>query len=118
MMPIEGATLFHGADFASQETQHKILNSLNKRKADVVMSDMAPKATGIKTMDHENIVKLCMSALKFSSVVLEEGGTFLCKLWNGREQQQLEKLTKMVFKQIQIVKPEASRSDSAEVFLL
>ncbi|ELU05937.1 hypothetical protein CAPTEDRAFT_142835, partial [Capitella teleta] len=118
MMPVEGATMLHQSDFTSHETQKSLLTMLDGSKADLVMSDMAPNPVGVKTVDHTAIVKLCKSALKFAANVLQLNGTFLCKLWEGNERNDLEKLMRIVFKQVRVVKPLASRSDSAEIFLL
>ena len=118
MMPVEGAVILHEHDFTDRETQEKLCQILNGMKVDVVISDMAPRATGIKSMDHEMIIKLCLEGLKFSNKVLNEGGTYLCKLWQGGSWLKLETTLKIFFRDVKIVKPFASRSDSAEVFAL
>ena len=118
MAPVEGATILYNSDFTTLETQEKILKILEGRKVHTVMSDMAPNATGLKSMDHELIIALCLSALKFSLPVLKDGGTFLGKIWQGNQQARLESLMKTFFKTVRVVKPNASRNDSAEVFLL
>lgn len=118
MMPIQGATLLHQSDFTLPETQEKIVALMNGMKADVVISDMAPNPIGVKSVDHTNAVKLCKAALKFAAGVLKLDGTFLCKLWEGNERSELENLMKMVFGSVRTVKPLASRTDSAEIFLL
>ena len=82
------------------------------------MSDMAPKASGNKELDHYNIIKLCFSVLKFSLAVLKPGGHLLVKLWQGAEQQQLQDICGQHFVKTNFVKPPASREQSAEVFLL
>lgn len=91
---------------------------LNGRPVDVVLSDMAPKASGQKYLDHECIVALCFSVLRFSQTVLKPGGSLLCKLWQGSEQQSLEVAMRKLFENVKVVKPNASRKDSAEIFLL
>ena len=64
------------------------------------------------------IVRLCLEGLKFSSKVLKEGGTYLCKLWQGGDWPKLEATLKICFSDVRIIKPQASRSDSAEIFAL
>ena len=118
MTPVEGAVILHEHDFTTEETQMKLYQILSGRKVDVVISDMAPNATGIKSMDHDLIVRLCLEGLKFSSNVLKQRGTYLCKLWQGDDVSKLQKTLSIFFPDVRIVKPLASRSDSAEIFLL
>lgn len=118
MAPLEGAYLLSGSDFTSDMTQAKIKTILGDRQADVVLSDMAPAATGMKSHNHEIIVKLCFSVLLFSLHVLKNGGTMLCKIWMGADQKRLETGMSKVFEHVRVVKPEASRDDSTEIFLL
>ena len=117
-IPVEGATILKKSDFTSAETQQKILDLLAGKKADIVLSDMAPNATGIKSLDHEQIVELCIAVIRFANVVLAPGGTCLVKLWQGGEQAKLETLMRKLFQRVQVVIPSASRPDSAELFIL
>lgn len=61
--PIEGAVLFSSLDFTKSETQRRVAEALGSRSADVILSDMAPAASGIRSMDHNNIIGLCYAAL-------------------------------------------------------
>ena len=118
MSPLDGATLLGGCDFTSQDTQQKIRDILNDRKADVVLSDMAPKDSGIKSHNHTNIVDLCFTLLRLCLPVLKPGGTMGCKLWEGERSPKLQSAMKTVFENVRRVKPDASRDDSAEFFLI
>lgn len=118
MMPVHGAFIIHQSDFTSPDTQQKILKILNGRPVDVVLSDMAPRATGQKSLDHEQIVDLCFAVLLFGRKVLRPGGHLVCKLWQGREQQKLESAMGSLFEKVKVAKPASSRTDSAEVFLV
>ncbi|KAK7507242.1 hypothetical protein BaRGS_00001177 [Batillaria attramentaria] len=118
MTPIEGAFILHQSDFTALQTQEKIVKILGGRPVDLVLSDMAPRASGQKFMDHELIVELCFSVLRFGVTVLRPGGHLLCKLWQGGEQRKLESAMQSVFESVKVVKPDSSRSDSAEIFLL
>ncbi|XP_033630974.1 rRNA methyltransferase 2, mitochondrial-like [Asterias rubens] len=116
--PIEGAILLPNADFTLSSTQSSILTLLNGQLVNTVVSDMAPNSTGVRSMDHDVIMELCRSALRFARKVLREDGNFLCKLWQGQDTGRLkEELTKG-FRGVKVVKPDASRKESAEVFLL
>lgn len=86
--------------------------------ADAVLSDMAPLATGAKAMDHEAITNLAYSALRFSVMVSRPGASFLVKIWDGGLASNLQADISKFYEKVKVVKPEASRSDSAEMFLL
>ena len=119
--PIEGAIMLGGCDFTSQDTHEKVKNLLkdhSNSKVDVVLSDMAPKATGYKAHNHDKIIELCFTALRFSLQTLRPGGSFVCKLWSGSGQPKLTIAMKSIFKKVDVVKPDASYDDSAELFLL
>ncbi|XP_041363864.1 rRNA methyltransferase 2, mitochondrial-like [Gigantopelta aegis] len=116
--PLVGANILDKSDFTHENTQNEVLHILDGRKADIVLSDMAPKASGVKFMDHDLIIGLCFSVLKFSVGVLKEGGIVLCKLWQGSDQTKLEGVMENMFNKTRVIKPPASRSQSAEVFLL
>jgi 23S rRNA (uridine2552-2'-O)-methyltransferase len=115
--PLPDVTLLQ-ADFMDDETLALIDGILAGRKADVVLSDMAAATTGHKQTDHIRIISLCEAALEFAEDVLTPGGTFLAKvLQGGTEKSLLDKL-KRGFERVRHVKPEASRSDSAELYVL
>ena len=115
--PLPDVTLLQ-ADFMDDETLALIDGILAGRKADVVLSDMAAATTGHKQTDHIRIISLCEAALEFAEDVMAPGGTFLAKvLQGGTEKSLLDKL-KRGFENVRHVKPEASRSDSAELYVL
>ncbi|KAK7789512.1 hypothetical protein R5R35_002834 [Gryllus longicercus] len=116
--PIEGAILLNNMDFTSKEAQEKLLGHLQGQKVDVVLSDMAPNATGLKFMDHEKIIYLAYNVLRFSVQVSVVEGTMLVKIWDGQEADVLRKDIKRYYNNVKIVKPNASRSDSSEKYIL
>lgn len=118
MYPITGAIMLGNMDFTQPETQNKITEHLSDSKVDVVLSDMAPAATGIRDMDAENIVGLCYSVLTFAVQVSEVGASLVMKLWQCGQAQKLENNLKRFYGVVKYVKPNASRSDSAEMFLV
>ena len=115
---IDGAVVINNSDFTHDATQKQILDHLGENLVDLVMSDMAPNATGIQSMDHDSIVNLCTSALQFSKPVLRQGGAFLCKLWDGYQTRNLKSKLGCVFETVKILRPNASRKESAEIYLL
>lgn len=118
--PIVGAVTLGGVDFTNRLNQSRILSVLADRRANLVMSDMAPNATGTAELDHERIVELAIGALQFATQVLRPGdGHFLCKLWDGQHISRLQQhLLPRLFRQVHLVKPAASREHSAELFLV
>ena len=86
--------------------------------ADVVLSDMAANATGHRKTDHIKIVALVEAATEFAREVLAPGGTFLAKVLQGGTEVALLAALKRDFANVKHVKPPASRSDSAELYLL
>jgi len=114
---IHGATILSRCDFTSATTQRQILSILPPAGADVIMSDMAPNASGNHTMSHEAILSLCESALDFGKSVLKPGGIFLCKLWDGYGTQDFIKTLEGNFSKVRKCKPQASRKESAEIYL-
>ena len=86
--------------------------------SDVVLSDMAANATGHAKTDHLKIMALVEAAADFAREVLAPGGTFLAKVLQGGTEAALLAGLKRDFKSVKHVKPAASRSDSAELYLL
>lgn len=116
--PISHAHLFTNMDFTLQENQQKVKNFLNDKLVDTVISDMAPKASGIKSIDQENIITLCYAALKFAITMSKLDSTLLVKSWQGTGVKKLEEDLSLFYENVKVVKPVSSRSDSAEIFLL
>jgi 23S rRNA (uridine2552-2'-O)-methyltransferase len=115
---IEGATIFGNLDFTTEKAFEIIKNNLRPKFVDVVMSDMAPNSTGMRELDHENIIKLAYSAFKFAVLTSTYNGTLIVKVWDGIASAGLEKDIGMFYKNVKIVKPTASRSESSEKFIL
>jgi 23S rRNA (uridine2552-2'-O)-methyltransferase len=87
-------------------------------RADVVLSDMAANATGHRRTDHLKIMALVEAAAAFAAEVLQPGGTFLAKVLQGGTETALLAELKRGFASVKHVKPAASRSDSAELYVL
>lgn len=115
---VDGCICLKGADFTQDSTRDKVLHILDGRLFDCVLSDMAPNATGHKLMDHEQIIDLQLKFAHFSTQVLKDGGTLVCKLWEGNRTRHLTTYLDTLFNDVKIFKPDASRSNSAELFVL
>jgi 23S rRNA (uridine2552-2'-O)-methyltransferase len=85
---------------------------------DVVMSDMAPHTSGQRHRDQFGSFELYMQALKIAQAALAPGGSFVGKIFQGPELEQARAATRASFESVKIVKPEASRSESFEIFLV
>jgi 23S rRNA (uridine2552-2'-O)-methyltransferase len=94
------------------------LKDLLGGQADLVLSDMAANATGHRQTDHLRIMALAEAAAHFAREVLAPGGSFLCKVLQGGTEAALLAELKRDFASVKHVKPPASRSDSAELYLL
>lgn len=117
--PVEGAICLGNADFTSPFTQGKILTWLGDRKADCVLSDMAPNATGQKDFSHTKIMELVRSLLPFAFAVLKsKTGVLLVKIWDGAEREEFTEEMRLYFDLVHTVKPDASRGDSSEMYIL
>lgn len=90
----------------------------DKPLVDVVLSDMAPNATGNRDTDHPRIIKLVEQALQFSVENGKCGGHFLAKLWDGNETKRLESFISKYYEKVSRYKPPSSRNDSSEIFIL
>ncbi len=85
---------------------------------DVVLSDMAPKTTGNRGVDHLRSMGLAETALWFAQSLLTPGkGAFYCKVFEGGELQSFRQQCQQVFQSVKTFKPKSSRSESVEIFL-
>jgi 23S rRNA (uridine2552-2'-O)-methyltransferase len=116
MAAIAGAQTLVGdvADRATEEAIRAALGGL----ADLVLSDMAPPATGHRATDHLRIIALAEAALDLARAVLRPGGGFVAKVWQGGAEQGLLATIKRDFAVVRHAKPEASRSGSAEMYVV
>lgn len=116
LAPVPGVD-FIRLDFLSPEAPAEVKALLNGA-ADVVLSDMAANATGHRKTDHLKIIALAEAAAEFAREVLAPGGVFLCKVLQGGTETTLLAQLKRDFTVVKHLKPAASRSDSAELYLL
>jgi 23S rRNA (uridine2552-2'-O)-methyltransferase len=117
MDPIPGADLIQ-MDFMTDEAPDMLKRLLDGGLANVVLSDMAASSTGHSQTDHLKIMALAETAYDFAKDVLAEGGAFICKVLQGGATGELLKLLKRDFAEVKHVKPPASRSDSAEIYVV
>ena len=116
MKPVIGVD-FAQIDFLDPAAPDK-LKAMLGGPADVVLSDMSANATGHRKTDHLKIVGLVEASAKFAREVLAPGGSFLAKVLQGGTEGALLAVLKRDFATVKHVKPAASRSESAELYLL
>ena len=109
--------LFLNNDFSDKNTQDKILK-IFKDKINVIISDMAENTTGNKTVDSIRTNSLCIDVINFSLRMLSSNGTLVCKLFMGDEFLEVKNLAKKKFKKVDFFKPESSRSESKETYII
>ncbi len=113
---LAGAILLR-ADLREPETAASIMQALGSG-ADVVLSDMAPPATGHASTDHLRIVALAESAFAVAEEILEPGGIFVAKVFQGGAEGALLARLKRSFTELRHAKPPASRAESAETYVV
>ncbi|PWE17387.1 23S rRNA methyltransferase [Marinicauda salina] len=114
--PIPGAVLLQD-DFTEPGAPDRVSEALGG-PADVVLSDLAPWTTGHKQTDHLRIMALVEAAADFAMSTLRPGGAFVAKVFQGGAEQSLLDELKQRFETVRHYKPEASRSESAETYLV
>ncbi len=85
---------------------------------DLVISDMAPKTSGQRHADQYRSYELVMRALEVAKAVLKPGGTFVAKIFQGAEFEEARNSVRESFDKVRIIRPEATRDESYEVFLV
>lgn len=114
--PVPGATLIQ-YDFTLPDAADK-LKELLEGEADVVMSDMAANTIGHQKTDHLRTIALVELAYEFAKEVLAEGGIFIAKVFQGGAEGNLLLDVKKHFTKVAHFKPDASRKDSSETYLV
>jgi 23S rRNA (uridine2552-2'-O)-methyltransferase len=105
------------ADFTEPGTAEQVLSFL-PRKADVVLCDAAPNITGVWEVDHARQIDLAEKALNIAECILHHGGNFFVKVFEGDLLNQFIESLKPLFEEVKLVKPQASRQKSSEMYLL
>jgi 23S rRNA (uridine2552-2'-O)-methyltransferase len=105
------------ADITEQKTIEEI-QKLLPRNPDVVISDISPNVSGIWELDHARQIDLAEHSLKIARKLLRQGGNFFVKVFQGSSTQKFVEDTKRSFGFVKMVKPKASRSKSAELYVL
>ncbi|GIX22315.1 MAG: ribosomal RNA large subunit methyltransferase E [Gammaproteobacteria bacterium] len=117
MTPPAGVTFIQG-DFQEEAVLAAVLEALAGRPVDVVLSDMAPDLSGVAAVDIPRALHLVELAHDLARRVLRPGGAFLCKLFQGSGSDAFLAALRADFASVRVLKPEASRDRSREVYVL
>lgn len=102
-------------------TQEGIIDRIRSKGVssfDVVLSDLSPNVSGVWEVDHARQIELARSALRVARVLLRPTGNMLVKVFQGSELKDFEVEMRSHFRTLRIVKPPASRPESAELYFL
>ena len=117
MNEIDGVTVITG-DFTENKALEELVQVLSGKPVDLVLSDMAPNISGNKAVDQPKSMYLCELALDFARQHLKNDGAFVVKLFQGVGYPPYIADLKSTFKQVSMVKPQASRKESSEMYAL
>lgn len=115
--PIEGVTFLQG-DFREESVSQQLVEALQGRPVDVVLSDMAPNLSGIESADGARMTHLIELAVEFAEQHMRPDGALVVKAFHGSGYSQLVKLFKNQFRVVKPIKPKSSRDKSSETFLV
>ncbi len=117
MDPIE-RVLFVLGDFTDEAVENACIGHIGKQGADLVISDMAPNLTGIRITDQARSLALAELVYDFCDQVLKPGGDLVIKLFEGAGTDEYRRLLKERFAKVMTRKPDASRDQSREFYVL
>lgn len=117
MEPLDDVEFLQG-DFTEDSVLNELLNRLEGAEVDWILSDMAPNLSGNESIDLPRSIYLAELAFDFVMKVLQPGGGFLIKLFQGEGFDNYLAEIKRNFKSVSIRKPKASRDRSREVYIL
>ena len=106
------------ADILQEDETVALIQIETYRKIDVVLSDLAPNVSGVWEVDHARQIDLARHALSIARKVIRPSGNILVKVFQGSDLQDFRKEIRAEFQTLRIVKPPASRSESAELYFL
>ncbi|NBP99524.1 MAG: RlmE family RNA methyltransferase, partial [Synechococcaceae bacterium WB6_3A_227] len=109
---------FYKKDFNDSDFFDFINNFFDKNKVDVALSDMAVNTTGNKDLDAIKTNSIALDVVNLSRVILKPKSSLLVKIFSGKDENILIKNAKDSFKKIERIKPDSSRKESREMYLL
>lgn len=117
MAPLDGVIQLQG-DITKLETAEAIISHFGDKKAQLVICDGAPDVTGLHDIDEYIQSQLLLAALNITTHVLMKGGTFVAKIFRGKDTSLLFSQLSIFFERVSIAKPASSRNSSIEAFVV
>jgi len=117
MAPIPGVIQLQG-DITKKSTAQGIIGHFEGEHADLVVCDGAPDVTGLHDIDEYIQAQLLLAALNITTHVLKKGGTFVAKIFRGKDVTLLYSQLKIFFPEVTVFKPRSSRNSSIEAFVV
>jgi 23S rRNA (uridine2552-2'-O)-methyltransferase len=96
----------------------ELIKTWAPQEADLVLSDLSPKTSGIKWLDHQRSLELNRRALEIGFILLKKGGSTVLKIFEGEGSKDFIKKMKNRFAEVHIHKPKSSRQESSEIYLI
>lgn len=115
--PIDNIDIVQG-DFQDELVLQKLIETLAGQSVDLVLSDMAPNISGISAIDQPRAMNLAELALELATNTVRPEGSFLVKLFQGRDFDSFIEKTRGYFSKVTLHKPHASRTNSREIYML
>jgi len=117
MDPIAGVDFIQG-DFTEEAVFTQLIDLIGTRAVDLVISDIAPNLSGNKAVDQPAMIYLAELGVDLANRVLSKNGVFIAKLFQGQGFDPFVQQVRTLFNGVSIIKPDASRSRSREVYLV
>jgi 23S rRNA (uridine2552-2'-O)-methyltransferase len=117
MDALPGVEFIQG-DFREAAVLEALQAALGPDRADLVLSDMAPNITGTRVVDQPRAMYLVELAVDLCQQALKAGGDLVCKLFQGQGSEEVLAVARQRFERVRVMKPDASRSGSREVYLV
>jgi 23S rRNA (uridine2552-2'-O)-methyltransferase len=117
VLDIDDVTIIQG-DFTKQETLDRILELTENQSLDLVISDMSPNISGIRSVDQPRSMHLLELAFECACQLLKPNGIFIAKAFQGEGMEGFIKELRAIFKAVRFCKPKASRPRSREVYIM
>ncbi|HVQ01433.1 MAG TPA: RlmE family RNA methyltransferase [Candidatus Thermoplasmatota archaeon] len=115
--PLDNVQCIQG-DVTHPETIERLKQVMETRSADVVLSDMSPDISGNYSVDQARSAYLCECALSVARLLLKQGGTFVCKIFEGEDTKGFLTRVREQFDLVKTFTPEATRKSSSEVYII
>ena len=117
MDPLPGVQFLQG-DFTDPDVHAQLLALMQDVQLDWVVSDIAPNISGIRAVDQARMMHLCELCLDLAHTVLKPKGGLIVKIFQGEGFDEFRKQILQHFRQVKIFKPDASRNESREMYLI